>query len=219
MRLLPLFPLHTVLFPGMPIQLHIFEDRYRLMIRQCIENSTPFGVVLISRGDESLGPLPVPHPVGCTAHITTVEPLQGGHFNLTAQGNDRFRIHGLLTDRPFLVGQVELLPLEQTHSIEMKRGARALLTQLSSYLGLLKENGSEDFQLGSLPLPDDPLTQLYLAAALLQIPAEEKQPLLAAQSAASLLEQISRLYRREIALWQHINRNGEDAPLIRGYLN
>lgn len=219
MRLLPLFPLHTVLFPGMPIQLHIFEERYRQMIRHCIENSSPFGVVLIKKGAEAQGPLPVPDTVGCTAHITTVEPLQGGRFNLTAQGNDRFRIQGLLTDRPYLVGQVELLPFEQSQSIVLKRGARHLLFHLQAYLRLLKDSGSEDLQLGSLPLPEDPLIQVYLAAALLQIPPEEKQSLLTADCAANLLEQITRLYRREIALWEHINPGSEEPPLVRGYLN
>jgi Lon protease-like protein len=219
MRTLPLFPLHTVLFPGMPIQLHVFEDRYRLMIRNCIEGGSPFGVVLIRKGHEARGPLPVPHAVGCTAHITTVEPMQGGHFNLTAQGNERFRILSLQTDKSYLVGQVELLPSEQSQSIEIKRGVRRLLAQLQDYLDLLKGSGSEDIQLVGLPLPEDPLVQVYLAAALLQIPPEEKQPLLAADFAGDLLEEITRLYRREIALWYHLNPVGGDVPLIRGYLN
>ena len=53
---LPLFPLNTVLFPGMPLGLHIFEDRYKLMIGQCVQERRPFGVVLIRSGQEALGP-------------------------------------------------------------------------------------------------------------------------------------------------------------------
>ncbi len=65
---IPLFPLKTVLFPGMPINLHIFEERYRLMINRCIDEQLPFGVVLIQKGEEALGPFwPNSHQVGCTA--------------------------------------------------------------------------------------------------------------------------------------------------------
>ena len=53
---LPLFPLNTVLFPGIPVHLHIFEERYKEMISQCLEARVPFGVVLIKSGPEALGP-------------------------------------------------------------------------------------------------------------------------------------------------------------------
>jgi Lon protease-like protein len=54
---LPLFPLNTVLFPGMPLTLHIFEDRYKRMIRTCLKTRQPFGVVLVRHGQEAFGPL------------------------------------------------------------------------------------------------------------------------------------------------------------------
>ena len=75
---LPLFPLNTVLFPGMPLTLHIFEDRYKLMIGKCIQERQPFGVVLIRRGLEALGPVADTHSVGCMAFIRQVERLEQG---------------------------------------------------------------------------------------------------------------------------------------------
>ena len=78
---LPLFPLRTVLFPGMPLALHIFEDRYKEMMRRCIERSSPFGVVLIKHGDE-VGPAAEPYAIGCTARVVQVEPLPEGRMNL-----------------------------------------------------------------------------------------------------------------------------------------
>ena len=60
MSKLPLFPLHTVLFPGTPIHLNIFEERYRLMLQQCIKENLPFGVTLIKQGSEAMGPLATP---------------------------------------------------------------------------------------------------------------------------------------------------------------
>ena len=89
---LPLFPLNTVLFPGMPLSLHIFEDRYKRMIGECIDSGNPFGVVLIKRGQEANGPLAEPHEIGCTARIIEVEPLSEGRMNIVVLGQKRFRI-------------------------------------------------------------------------------------------------------------------------------
>src|SRR5512147_2655499 len=89
---LPLFPLNTVLFPGMPISLHIFEPRYKLMIEQCIQIAQPFGVVLIREGVEALGPSAEPHQIGCSAQITQVERLEDGRMNIVAVGVERFQI-------------------------------------------------------------------------------------------------------------------------------
>jgi uncharacterized protein len=89
---LPLFPLNTVLFPGMPIQLYIFEQRYKEMIHDCLKSSQPFGVVLIRNGKEANSHLAEPHYVGCSARILDVEPLEEGRMNLVALGQQRFRI-------------------------------------------------------------------------------------------------------------------------------
>ena len=130
MYTLPLFPLNTVLFPGLPLQLHIFEPRYRTMIRLCQTENQPFGVVLIHQGIEAYGPAAEPVQIGCTARIARLVPLEDGHMNLTALGEERFRILKLNHDTPYLVGEVESLPLERPSSIALQRGAR-LLTPLS----------------------------------------------------------------------------------------
>ena len=72
---LPLFPLNTVLFPKMPITLHIFEERYKQMIQHCLSEQIPFGVVLIKQGVEVNGSAE-PYLVGCTARITHTHHLQ-----------------------------------------------------------------------------------------------------------------------------------------------
>ena len=87
---LALFPLFTVLFPGMPLHLHIFEPRYRLMIQRCLEANQPFGVVLIRKGEEAMGPLAEPYITGCTARIARTERLRDGSMNLTVLGEERF---------------------------------------------------------------------------------------------------------------------------------
>lgn len=105
---LPLFPLNTVLFPGGTLPLHIFEERYRQMMGECIERQTTFGVVLIKSGPEVGGPAE-PHEIGTTARITRVQELDGGRLNLVAVGEERFRIARITQSRPYLRADVELL--------------------------------------------------------------------------------------------------------------
>src|SRR5207248_5482663 len=107
-ELLPLFPLNTVLFPGMPLPLHIFEERYKLMIGRCIEDERPFGVVLIQSGPEVGGPA-VPHKVGTTAHIAAVKRADDGRMNLIAIGQERFQIREGVRQEPYLIARVEAL--------------------------------------------------------------------------------------------------------------
>ncbi len=209
---LPLFPLNTVLFPGMPLRLHIFEPRYRMMLRRCIAEQRPFGVALIARGQEAGGPPAEPFSIGTTARVADVEPLEDGRFNLTALGEERFRILALERDQPYLVGQVEGLLMERPHSLAAQRQARQLGPWVQAYLRLLVQaNQSLAADLATLQLPEDPLGLVYWAATLLQIPAIEKQPLLEAASAADLLAQVARLYRRETALLRQELGAGEKA--------
>ena len=76
---LPLFPLNVVLFPGMSLPLHIFEERYKAMIGACSEHDTPFGVLLIKEGQE-VGDPAEPFQVGTTARITEVQQLEDGRM-------------------------------------------------------------------------------------------------------------------------------------------
>ena len=108
---LRLFPLNVVLFPGMTLPLRIFEERYKLMIGECLEAEAPFGIVLIREGADEGGPA-TPHQVGTTARITQVEELEEGRMNLNTKGERRFRIVDTLHDRPYLRGRVEYLPEE-----------------------------------------------------------------------------------------------------------
>ena len=102
---LPLFPLNLVLFPGMRLPLHIFEERYKAMIGDCIEREAPFGVVLIREGPEVGGPAQ-PHPVGTSARITQVHRLEEGRMNLLALGERRFDLVEVTQDVPHMVGMV-----------------------------------------------------------------------------------------------------------------
>ena len=210
---LPIFPLNTVLFPGTPLDLYIFEPRYRLMIKRCLEDKIAFGVVLIHHGQEADGPLAEPYTDGCTARIIKVNQVnEQGHLSLTAMGDERFHILSLNQEQSYLTGQVECTPLESPLSLEVVQGAHSINRKVLEYLRLLSQVSKEDFNLSELVLPDETLSVLYLSAAMLQIPASEKQPLLAAETASDLLGQLERIYRREIALLtRQISRGDADA--------
>jgi uncharacterized protein len=206
---LPLFPLNTVLFPGMPLRLHIFEERYKVMLQRVLQTNQTFGVNLIRKGAEASGPLAEPYDVGCTARVVQVEPLEDGHMNLTVVGDERFHILRMGVGQPYLTAFVESTPLKAHQTLEVVRGVRVLRQRLAGYLNLLSRYSQEgeggdglhlDFDLTELQLPEDPMMLIYLSAALLQIPAAEKQPLLEAETAQDLLNKIQRLFRRELAV-------------------
>lgn len=195
---MPLFPLNVVLFPAMPLHLHIFEERYKLMINRCLETQTPFGVVLIRQGVEALGPVAQPHEVGCAARIVQVERLSEGRMNLLVVGADRFRIVSLRNDQPYLVGQVEAYPLWPGAVDAARRSEQALRPLVERYVRLVAQNESVDEFIAQIP--GDPAAFANLAATLLQIPPGQRQALLDIASLSDFLSALDEIYRRELAL-------------------
>ncbi|HEY5628507.1 MAG TPA: LON peptidase substrate-binding domain-containing protein [Candidatus Limnocylindrales bacterium] len=115
---LPLFPLHTVLAPGIALPLHIFEERYRVMVRRCLDESAPFGIVLIREGSEVAlrngeeTELAIAG-VGTFAEIREASKFADGRWNLLVVGTGRFSVLGVDADsEPYLVADVEPLPDE-----------------------------------------------------------------------------------------------------------
>lgn len=114
---LPLFPLQTVLFPGGVLPLKVFEARYIDMVRDCMKQEHPFGVVLIKSGTE-VGPAAVPEEVGCLAHIVRWDMEDLGVLLLRTQGGERFRIRATreLGDHR-LEGQVDMLAADDPTTV------------------------------------------------------------------------------------------------------
>jgi len=194
---LPIFPLNTVLFPGMPLKLHIFEERYKLMISRCYKSAQPFGVALIKSGQEA-GGRAEPFLVGCTAVITEMEPLPGGRMNIVAIGRDRFVAHAFKYDQPYLVAEVETLSLSNTESVNMDTTSRSLRPWVQRYLQTLANASETQFDVQQLP--DDPLQLAYLASFLLNVPIEQKQDLLNIENAKEFITNLRIIYRREVTL-------------------
>ena len=194
---LPLFPLHTVLFPGMSLPLHIFEPRYRTMIADCLDSQQPFGVVLIRSGSEVGGPAE-PHTVGTTARILAHERLSDGRLNINTLGHERFRIQSLHGEGELLIAGADILPHPAADPATDTPLARALAPLLQSYLRLLQEAAEATFQ--SPPLPPSPLALAYTAAILVQAPPADKQELLEFATLAELLRRERIIFRRELGL-------------------
>jgi len=208
---IPLFPLNTVLFPGMPLPLHIFEERYKLMINECVRDHKPFGVVLLKEGSE-VGAPAVPHPIGTTARIVSLERLAEGRFNIETVGEDRFKILELREDKPYLWGMVENFPMSEPDSPSVTGLATRLRPWVTQYMTLLAQAAETPFDAHRLPA--EPLALAYLAAIVLQTPMVSKQNLLTLPRLSDLLERERQIYRNEIVILKTLLQSipPEDLP-------
>ncbi len=133
---IPLFPLHSVLFPGGALPLRVFESRYLDMISQCMRNKSDFGICLISDGSE-VGNAATPFTVGTLVEISYFQQLKDGCLGITARGKQRFRILSSEVEANQLtVANVELLPLPDELSLpEEFSDFRSILSDIFNELG------------------------------------------------------------------------------------
>jgi hypothetical protein len=200
---LPLFPLSTVLFPGMRLPLNIFEERYRRMVRDLKEGPEPrqFGVVAIRRGREtgadSIAGAQSLHEVGCVAAIRTLSERPDGGFDLQAVGTERFRLLDIDRSRPYFQGVIERLPDEPGTGREQPVVQR-VQAGFREYLNALADRGGGVISVADLP--DEPLLLSYVVAAAMIIDLRERQGLLAAPDAVARLKAERGLLTRETSM-------------------
>lgn len=198
---LPLFPLHTVLLPGVHLPLHIFEPRYRQLIDDVVRGVVPereFGVIAIRNAIvtdvDRAGQL---HPVGCTAVLREVSPTDSGGFDIVTTGSRRFLLHELApSESPYLVGDVEWLPDESTLDPDGTTAQTLALAARAAH----ERYCDAAWQDGDWSPPDEttPLDKLaYLLAADCLLPLAEQQALLAETDPLHQLRLVTRLLSRE----------------------
>ena len=203
-ELLPLFPLNTVLFPSMVLPLHIFEERYKLMINTCLAQDKPFGAVLIYSGTEA-GGAAVPHSVGTVARIAHWEWLPDGRINILTAGDRRFRIVEYAGPKqPYLVGSVEYWDDEEVESPGLSKLVDDVSRNFFDYLTLIMSLADRPLPVSQFQLPADPTMLSYHVASNLQIDMGERQDLLEEPSAASRLQRELVLLRREGGFLQRL---------------
>jgi len=200
-ELLPLFPLGTVLFPGALLPLHIFEPRYRLLIRRCIERQRPFGIVLIRNGTE-VGGSAEPYEVGTEAKIVAESPLPNGRSYIVTRGERRFAVESIIADaEPYLIGRVRYL--DEPDGDGAADNASVAREALGAYL-LAVVAVTEDSR-GERALADElrdapPGDLAYRIAGSLAVDAPQQQALLELETASARLEEETRILNRETEL-------------------
>ena len=203
-----LFPLNTILVPGLVLPLHIFEPRYRLMVQELLEipdeEEREFGVVAIRDGhDVSTLGIDALHPIGISAVMREVAPSEGGRYDIVTTGARRFTVKALDTSSPLLSADVEWLPEPvPVESAELSLLTESTLSEFAAYRAALSGELNSNVSIFE-ELPKDPVVVGYLLTAAILLPTDERQALLGAETAESRLELVRTLLRRETSLIQH----------------
>ena len=205
----PLFPLgHTVLFPGMLLPLHIFEERYRELVRTLVARSggerRRFGVVAIRQGWEvGAEGVRALHEIGCAAELRRVSRYQDGRFDIVTEGSDRFRLLDVRSgEQPYLVGAVEWLPPDPPAAPEIGVLASAVAGLFEDYLADVATVQQAAVQ--PHDLPTDPTKLSYQVAASAVLTLEDRQALLESDGTADRLRAELRLLKRESTMLRHL---------------
>jgi Lon protease-like protein len=204
---LPLFPLGSVLFPGLVLPLHVFEERYRSLVRHIMDlpdgSSREFGVVAIKRGREvamSADSLTL-FDVGCTAQVRQITARADGGFDLVTVGHRRFEIdHMLPAETPYLVAAVRYLPEANGAAGEAEYLAPRVLAAFRAYLRLVRTDAAAVGE----QLPEEPLVLSHLVAATASLTVADRQDLLAITDTAARLRAELALLHREVTLLRQV---------------
>ena len=182
-RTIPLFPLNVVLFPGGFLPLHIFEERYRLMVQRCLDDESEFGVVLIRSGAE-VGGNAEPRSVGTAARIVNVKKEEDGRMNIMVTGRERFRIDSVLLRQPYMEAVVVVLDGDHPASTEVDL-VSDVRQAVEEQIRLL--HGLRGGWVREPRTPEDPAELSWLVCTLLQADNDVKQALLEESSASARL--------------------------------
>ena len=218
-RIIPLFPLSLVQFPGVVTPLHIFEERYRKLLRDVTVTDKVFGITFLSEDDDT-GEPPVGR-IGCTVEIIAEQTMPDGRSNILCTGGTRYRTVRHLHDDLYLQAEIELFrdePEDGELAPLTERAAR-LFQRVIAAVKKLKDASPVEQQ--DIPdLPDDPESLSFLIAASLDLSNEEKQQLLEMTLASARLTKLNDLlarlavdYERRARTHQISKHNGHGGPV------
>lgn len=176
---IPLFPLNVVLMPGAPLPLHIFEERYKQMVDECLKEESEFGMVF---ADES-----GTRKVGCTARIVElVERYDDGRMLILVEGSRRFKLNNVLTGKPYYVGEIEYFE-EEPEEPDVQTLAEECIALLERVVEAATE-GSVGIEI------EPPYRNLSFAiAGRVEFEAETRQQILELTSEKARLEKVKEL--------------------------
>src|SRR6266498_1792176 len=185
-RELPLFPLPVVLFPGMPMPLHIFEERYRQMLADIRAGNNLFGLSYFASGSSDKDMPPAGH-VGCVAEVTETQALPDGRSNVLAVGVIRYQVESYVErGDSYLVVRANYFEDEEEDNAALTAKAREVAAMFMRVANAIRVINDER---GNLPdISDtDPQKLSFLVAAAMEIEADAKQELLELQSTSERL--------------------------------
>ncbi|MET0645929.1 MAG: LON peptidase substrate-binding domain-containing protein [Pyrinomonadaceae bacterium] len=209
-RELPIFPLPLVLFPGVPLPLHIFEERYRRMLADVRASNNLFGLSYFTpdAADEER-----PHAghVGCATEVVEVQPLPDGRSNILTLGVVRYRVAEYVErDDPYLVARVEFFEDEEEDAAVVGRRAEEVSEMFMRIARAMRIANAERGALPELP-HDDPERLSFLVAAVVEMDAEAKQRLLETRSTTERLRRLYTLLAQAVTSYEERARTHETA--------
>jgi Lon protease-like protein len=211
---LPLFPLGTVLYPGLLLPLNIFEERYRELVRDLLGGPEPrrFGVIAIRKGRETgVDGISALYQIGCTATLREVAEQEDGRYHLVTVGTQRFRLVALDNSRSYLQGEVDLLEEEVGDEAVAGLAVHAVQRGFHRYVEALASRESVEVTVPELP--DEPLLLSYLVAASMILDLSVRQDLLAEPDAERRLGAERALLARETTMLRSLT--AAPAPDLR----
>jgi Lon protease-like protein len=198
MSVRPMFPLESVLMPGMVLPLHVFEDRYRTMVRDCMAGEREFGVVLIERGSE-VGGGDVRSIVGTVAQIVQAEENDDGRWGVVAVGVRRMRVQRWLDDDPYPRADLTDWPdeIDASDEVDLDDLYRQQVSTLRRVLAMSAELGRPADP--TAEVADEPLAGSYHLSVLAPVGPLDRQRLLAADGPRDRLVRLASLLAEESA--------------------
>ncbi len=199
--LLPIFPLNTVVFPGMALPLHVFEERYRAMVRSLlaepVRSKRRFGIVAIREGYEvGSHEAQSMYRTGCVMGLERVEEHPDGRFDIAAIAQDRMRVLATETSEPYLRAEVEHLPHDAAPDPDTAREAALALSGFEEYRTVLGRLQGQLLVVGKLPREPELLS--YALAAGCALTLAQRQQLLEAATSADRLRLLRHLLAQEV---------------------
>jgi Lon protease-like protein len=200
-RELPLFPLPLVLFPGVPLPLHIFEERYRRLLADVRASNNLFGLSYFVPETGAEDRPPAGH-VGCATEVVEVQPLPDGRSNIMTMGLVRYRVEDYVErGDPYPVARVEFFEDEEEDAAVVARRAGEV-TEM--FMRIARAMRAADEERGALPeLPrDEPERLSFLVAAVVEMEAEAKQRFLEMRSTTERLRRLYTLLAQAVSSYE-----------------
>lgn len=201
-RELPLFPLPVVLFPGMPMPLHIFEPRYRTMLSDIRASDNLFGLSYFDVASSPGRDIPPAGHIGCVAEVTETQKLPDGRSNVLTVGVIRYQVENYVErDDPYLVVRVNFFEDEEETSQKLLTRSRDVAAMFMRVANSIRAINDER---GNLPdiTDTEPQRLSFLVAAAMELEAETKQELLELRSTTERLDRLRDFLARVVKTYE-----------------